>query len=48
MVPWIVCGIGLGGVVALLEDEVGAQRGTVRARERPALKQYLEQSDCEV
>lgn len=34
MVPWIVCGIGLGGVVALLGDEVGAQRGTMRVGER--------------
>ncbi|GBC81250.1 hypothetical protein HRbin10_00357 [bacterium HR10] len=48
MVQWIVCGIGLWGLVALTRDEIGAQRETVRVGERPALKQHLDQNDHEV
>ena len=46
-VKLIVCGMSVGGVVALAGFEVGAQRETGRAGERPALEQHLEQREIE-
>lgn len=47
-VKLIVCGMSVGGVVALAGFEVGAQRETGRAGERPALKRHLDQGDVEI